>query len=110
MFTFRGTRIVQGGSAHEPEVHVKTPPAIRRPYRQTLSSLLANPSLFLKIDEPKGVVFKNRGQASNIAREDVKLVNAQGTQTKEPDFQFHLFRFRSWSKAGRTTYGVRQDR
>jgi hypothetical protein len=95
MFTFRGTRIVQGGSAHEPEVHVKMPPAIRCPYRQMSSGLLANPSLFLKVDEPKGVVFKNQGQASNIARKDIELVNTRGTQTKEPDFQFHLFRFGS---------------
>jgi hypothetical protein len=71
---------------HKPKVHVKAPPAVLCAYRRTLSGLFANPSLFLKVDEPEWMVFKCGGQASDVTGEGVELVNTRGTKTEEPHF------------------------
>jgi hypothetical protein len=47
-----------------------------------LSGLLPILSLFLKMDEPEGIVLKHQGQASDVTRENVELIDPWGSQPK----------------------------
>jgi hypothetical protein len=78
------------GSTHEAKIHVKFFAVVFHVDGQSLSSLLPDASLSMKIDEPEGVILENIGYTQNIPREHIQLVLTRATQVKAPDLGLQL--------------------
>ncbi len=75
---------------HKAKIHMKFFAAVFHADGSSLSCLLPDVSLSVKIYEPKGVIFKNTGYTQNIPREHIQLMFSKATQTKAPDLGLQL--------------------